>query len=641
MQKTLRLVALFLLIFNIAQAQSPDKIIPLPSSFELTKGTYKFDGEPKIKVKYVKNDCPEGYYMKISPKGITIQASSETGVFYAEQSLRQMTRNGRITELQCCEINDYPRFSYRGMHFDVSRHFRSLDFLKKQVDAMAAFKMNRMHLHLTDGAGWRLQIDAYPRLTSYAAWRPYEKWTDWAENKGYAEEGSGRAFGGYYTKDEMRELIAYAHERHIEVIPEIEMPGHNEEVMAAYPELGCTAGECGDFCVGKEKTFEFLETVLSEVIELFPSEYIHIGGDEAGKGNWKKCPDCQARMRAEGLDNVDELQSYMIERISRFVESKGRKIIGWDEILEGGLAPGATVMSWRGISGGIAAMNMHHDVIMCPGSHCYLDYTQDAPFREPASIGGYLPLAKVYSYEPVSDDMPKDGLHYLKGVQANLWAEYIPTEAHAEYMYWPRAIAIAEIGWSRKEDMNYENFRERVLPVLDLMHEEGYNTFDLANEYGERKLSLTGISHMGKGAKVTYNQPINPNYKGAGEGTLTDGIAGGWANGDGRWQGFLTDLDVTIDLGEVKPVHYVGATFMHITGTWIYMPQYAEIYVSTDGREFKKIATAYNDVAMNCPGLILKIFDTVCNEEARYIRYTARNKSIDGGWIFIDEIVIN
>ena len=285
------------------------------------------------------------------------------------------------------------------------------------------------------------------------------------------EEGSAGAYGGYYTKEDMLDLIEYAHERHIEVIPEIEMPGHSEEAIAAYPELGCNGKQYGqgDFCPGNEKTFEFLETVLDEVMEIFPSEYIHIGGDEAGKGSWKTCPKCQERMRAEGLADVDELQSYLIRRIDRYVSSKGRKIIGWDEILDGGLAEGATVMSWRGTEGGIESMKMGHDVIMCPGNFCYLDHAQDAPFVEPESIGGYLPLDMVYGYEPQDDSMPCESLHHLKGVQANLWSEYIPTDSHAEYMYWPRAIAIAETGWSSRENRDYESFRARVLPVLEQM----------------------------------------------------------------------------------------------------------------------------------------------------------------------------
>lgn len=631
---------------SLLQAQGPGNVIPRPAEYVLTSGTYGYTDEPDVKVSIVKKgfSSPEAYSMKITKKGVSIKASGEAGAFYAMQTLRQMTGDGSIKEIRCCEVNDSPRFSYRGLHVDVSRHFRSLDFLKKQIDAMAMFKMNRMHLHLTDAAGWRLEIKAYPRLTEFAAWRPQETWKEWwTADRRYAEEGSAAAYGGYYTREEMRDLIEYAHARHIEIIPEIEMPGHSEEAIAAYPELGCTGQQygLGDFCPGNEKTFEFLETVLDEVMEIFPSEYIHIGGDEAGKGSWKTCPKCQERMRAEGLDGVDGLQSYLIGRIDRYVSSKGRKIIGWDEILDGGLAEGATVMSWRGTKGGIESMKMGHDVIMCPGNFCYLDHAQDAPFREPESIGGYLPLAMVYGYEPEDAAMPQDGLHHLKGVQANLWAEYIPEDSHAEYMYWPRAIALAETGWSRKEDRDYEDFRSRVMPVLERMRGNGYSTFPLEKEYGERKLAQTGISHKGKGAAVTYNMPINPSYPGAGEKTLTDGLAGGWSNSDGRWQGFLSDFDVTVDLGDVTRISYIGATFMQLAGPYIFMPEKAEIYVSEDGTQWRSIAQIWNDVSVKCPDLLFRNFDTVCDENARYVRYTATQSGVPGGWLFVDEVVIN
>ncbi len=631
---------------SVSFARGPETVIPRPSHYSITGGTYRFEDEPSVKVTYVKRgmDSPESYCMKVTPRGISVKASSEAGVFYARQTLLQMTGNNRIKEIECCEICDSPRFPYRGMHFDVSRHFRSVDFLKKQIDAMAAFKMNRMHLHLTDAAGWRLQIDAYPRLCSFAAWRPQETWKEWwAGDRHYAEEGSAGAYGGYYTKDDIREIVEYAAERHIEVIPEIEMPGHSEEVTAAYPELSCSGLPYtqGEFCVGKEATFEFIETVLDEVMEMFPSEYIHIGGDEAGKEHWKTCPDCLARMKSEGLADADELQSYMIKRVGEYVRSKGRRIVGWDEILEGGLAPGATVMSWRGTRGGIAAMELGHDVIMCPGNACYLDHAQDAPFKEPESIGGYLPLEAVYMYEPESDEMPAEGLPHLLGVQANLWAEYIPSDSHAEYMYWPRAIALAETGWSAREDRDYDSFRSRVLPVLELMREDGYTTFRIEDEYGERKLFGTGIAHKAAGAPVAYANPAHASYPGAGDGTLTDGQAGGWSYGDGRWQGFLSDVDVTVDLGEVMQVNYIGGTFLQLVGPGIFMPLKVGISVSADGVSFTPVATVWNDVSDRCPDLLFRSFDTVCDVQARYVRYDAMRDRSHGGWLFIDEIVVN
>lgn len=629
-----------------AVAQSIDDLIPVPYQVVQKSGEYRFEGEPKMKyVALPEGRMPaESYRLKVDKKGVTITSSDPAGAFYAQQTLNQLISDAEGQKsIPYCEIYDYPRFPYRGVHFDVSRHFRSVDFLKKQIDAMAMYKMNRMHIHLTDAAGWRLQIDAYPRLASFAAWRPQHQWKDWwAGNRHYAEEGDPGAYGGYYTKDDMRELIQYAHNHHIEVIPEIELPGHSEEVLAAYPDLSCTGKPYtqGEFCVGNEETFTFLETVLDEVIDLFPSEYIHIGGDEANKEHWKKCPKCQARMAEEGLQSVDELQSYMIKRIARYVESKGRKVIGWDEILDGGLAEGAAVMSWRGTEGGIKAMEMGHDVIMTPGRYCYLDHAQDAPFKEPESIGGYLPLDSVYVYEPIEPSMPQDKVGYLKGVQANLWTEYVVTDEHAEYMYWPRTIAIAETGWSQPEKKDLADFRRRVLLALDCLKNKGYATFDLASEYGERKLAQTGLEHKAKGCKVIYNRPIQDWYQAAGEKTFTDGVIGGWTYSDNRWQGFLSDIDVTVDLGNVQTVSYVGGTFMQLIGPGVFMPSKVDILVSEDGENFTLVATVWNDVPVTTPDLLFKDFSTICDCQARYVRYHAYRSTMKG-FLFLDEVVVN
>ena len=640
------LVAAFTALFAIAGfAQGPHVVIPVPADIAIANSMYRYTDVPEVKIVKSKSlaEGPEAYVLKVTHKGVTIKSSSDAGVFYALQTLRQMTGDGEIKEIQCCEIKDYPRFPYRGLHVDVSRHFRSVDFLKKQIDAMAAFKMNRMHLHLTDAAGWRLQIDAYPRLTEFAAWRPQETWKEWwAGDRQYCLEGSSDAHGGYYTKEQMRELVEYAKARHIEIIPEIEMPSHSEEVLAAYPELGCSGEPYKDseFCVGNEESFRFLETVLEEVMDVFPSKYIHIGGDEAGKQHWKTCPKCQQRMKEEGMESVDELQSYMIRRIEKFVLSKGRRIIGWDEILDGGLAPDATVMSWRGTEGGIKAMTMGHDVIMTPGRYCYLDHTQDAPFREPESIGGYLPLDTVYVYEPVEASMPADKLHHLKGVQANLWSEYVATDEHAEYMYWPRTIALAETAWSQPEDKNIDNFRKRVLHALEEMKRDGYSVFDLAGEYGERKLAQTGLEHKAKGKKVIYNKPIQEWYPAAGETTFTDGVIGGWTYSDNRWQGFLSDIDVTIDLGKLIQVSYIGGTFMQLIGPGVFMPEKVDVWVSENGSDFTQVTTIWNDVSTRNPDLLFKNFDVVCDVKARYVRYHAYRSTMHG-FLFLDEVVVN
>ena len=626
-------------------AQGPHVVIPAPADVQINDGKYVYTDDPNVKVVTVKNieGGPEAYFIKVTPKGVVIKASTDTGVFYARQTLRQMTGNGKVKEIQCCEISDYPRFPYRGLHVDVSRHFRSVDFLKKQIDAMARFKMNKMHIHLTDAAGWRLQIDSYPLLTGFAAWRPQTTWKEWwAGDRKYCSYDTPGAYGGYYTKDDIRELLEYAKARYIEIIPEIELPSHSEEVLAAYQELGCSseAYKDSEFCVGNEESFRFLETVLSEVIDLFPSEYIHIGGDEAGKQHWKTCEKCQQRMREEGFDSVDQLQSYMVQRIEKFVNSKGRKIIGWDEILDGGLAPNATVMSWRGTEGGIKAMSMGHDVIMTPGRYCYLDHTQDAPFREPESIGGYLPLDTVYVYEPVEASMPVEKIHHLKGVQANLWSEYVVSDEHAEYMYWPRAFALAETAWTQPENKDLTDFRSRALHALEIMKEDGYSVFDLSNEYGERKLAQTGLQHRAKGKTVIYNKPIQQWYPASGETTFTDGVIGGWTYSDNRWQGFLSDIDVTIDLGETTHISYVGGTFMQLAGPGVFMPEKVDVWVSENGVDFAFVATIWNDVSTSNPDLLFKSFDVVCDQSARYVRYHAYRSPMRG-FLFLDEVVIN
>lgn len=643
MKRLLLLFPLILLVMSYdAVAQGADMVIPAPEEVLYAEGVYRFEDSPKITYKISKKMVPEAYCLEVRKNGIIITSSDDAGAFYARQTLAQMiTEKDGAQEVGCCVVNDCPRFTYRGLHFDVSRHFRSLDFLKKQIDAMALYKMNRMHIHLTDAAGWRMQIDAYPKLTSFAAWRPQQKWKDWwYGDRLYAEEGTEGVYGGYYTKEQLRELVEYARQRHIEVIPEIEMPGHSEEVLAAYPELSCKGKPYsqGEFCIGNEETFRFLETVLDEVMDVFPSEMIHIGGDEANKAHWKECPKCRQRMEEEGLKDADELQSYLIRRISRFVESRGRRIVGWDEILDGGLAQGATVMSWRGEEGGIKAMSMGHDVIMTPGRYCYLDHTQDAPFKEPESIGGYLPLDSVYVYDPASRTMDLPGR--LLGIQGNLWSEYIVTDSHAEYMYWPRALAIAETGWSQPWRKDLMDFRRRAEAATACLKSMGYEPFDLADEYGERKLAQTGLDHKAKGCKVLYNKPIQKWYPAAGETTFTDGIIGGWTYSDQRWQGFLSDIDVTVDLGAVQTVSYVGGTFMQLKEPGVFMPQKVDIYVSADGESFEHVAEVWNDVSVNIPDLLFRSFDTICDVQARYVRYHAKRSTMRG-FLFLDEIVVN
>lgn len=584
----------------------------------------------------------EAYRIEIDKKGVRLSANTETGIFYGLQTLLQLLNNGDNKTLPALTINDSPRFPYRGLHLDVSRHFFDKEFVKKQLNAMAYFKMNRLHWHLTDGAGWRIEIKKYPRLTSFAAWRPFDKLNDWwVGGRTFCEQDDPRAVGGYYTQDDIREVVAYAAERHITIIPEIEMPGHSEEVLATYPELSCSGKPYvnADFCIGTEKTFEFLENVLLEVIDLFPSEYIHIGGDEASKSSWKTCPRCQRRMADEHLNSVDELQSYMIHRIEKFLNDHGRKIIGWDEIIEGGLSPTATVMSWRGEEGGIKAVKAGNQAIMTPGKYCYLDAFQDAPNTQPMAIGGYLTLEKVYSFEPVPDSLSTKEAELILGVQGNVWTEYIPTPEHFEYMIYPRILALAEIGWSPSGGKKWDNFHTRALQAVNILREQGYNPFPLEKEIGDKPESYQKVNHLAIGKKVTYANPYSNHYAAQGEKTLVDGARGGWMYNDDRWQGFIDcDFDVTIDLGKETDIKQVCAEFIQLKGPYVWLPKQVIISSSVDGEHYDILATVDNDISPDIETLQFKEFGWEGNAKTRYIRYKALSNGIAGGWLFTDEI---
>lgn len=416
----------------------------------------------------------ETYNLSVTPGQITIKGGS-SGSFYALQSLLQLIekKNGSLF-IPAVTITDKPEFGYRGVMLDVSRHFFSFDELKKIVDVMAYFKFNRLHWHLTEDQGWRLEIKKYPKLTQVSAWRDSSIIGQYGDFKPFVYDGEKH--GGYYTQEEARELVKYAAERKITIIPEIELPGHSTAVLAAYPEFGCkdttyhVPGFWGVhysiFCP-KEETFKFLEDVLTEVMDIFPGEYIHIGGDEVPKEHWKESAFAQKLMGKQKLKDEHELQSYFITRIEKFLNKHGRRLVGWDEILEGGLAPNATVMSWRGEQGGIAAARMGHDVIMTPNSHLYLDHYQakDGNTSEPVAIGGFLPLERVYSYHPGPDSLTAAEQQHVLGVQGNLWTEYIATNNKLEYMLFPRALALSEIAWTGREQQNYEEFSTKRLPL--------------------------------------------------------------------------------------------------------------------------------------------------------------------------------
>ena len=428
---------------------------------------------------------PEGYELDVTAGGIVISAASPAGAFYGIQTLRQLLPPGIFSHtpvhnvawvVPAVSVKDKPRFAWRGLMLDVSRHIFTADEVKRWIDLLALHKMNTFHWHLTDDQGWRIEIKKYPKLTQVGAWRSE------SPMKGDRKRGDGTRYGGFFTQDQVRDIVAYARQRFITVVPEIEMPGHALAALTGYPEYSCTGGpfavrtrwgvEPDVYCAGNDATFAFLEDILSEVIELFPGKFVHIGGDECPKDRWEKCPKCQARIREGGMKDVHELQSYFVQRIEKFLNAKGRRLIGWDEILEGGLAPNAAVMSWRGEKGGIAAAQAGHDVVMTPNSHAYLDYYQSKNPGEPEAIGGFVPLDKVYSYEPVAAAIPGDKRHHVFGFQGNLWTEYIYDFPKAEYMAYPRGAAIAETAWSPAEGKDFADFKKRLtvhLKRLDAM----------------------------------------------------------------------------------------------------------------------------------------------------------------------------
>ncbi len=439
----------------------------------------------------VKNN--ESYVLTVTPDEIIIRARTAVGLFYAVQTIRQLLPvevekeqkvSGIILSVPACEIKDEPRFIYRGMHLDVCRHMFPVSFIKRYIDMLALNKMNTFHWHLTDDQGWRIEIKKYPKLTEIGAYRN-QTLVGHGGKKPYVYDG--KPYGGFYTQDEVKEIVAYAKTKFITIIPEIEMPGHALAALAAYPELSCTGGPFEVFqrwgvvpdvyCAGKEETFKFLENVLTEVITLFPAQYVHIGGDECPKDRWKTCPLCQKRIKDEGFKDEKELQSYFIARIEKFLSTKNRKLIGWDEILEGGIAPEATVMSWRGTTGGIEAAKQNHDVIMTPSSYVYLDYYQCDPKDQPLAIGGYLPLETVYSFNPIPEELSPLEQKHILGVQGNVWTEYIATTDYLEYMAFPRMLAIAETDWTPELNKDFKDFLIRFETVKTRYDILGINYF--------------------------------------------------------------------------------------------------------------------------------------------------------------------
>ncbi len=616
----------------------------LPFAWKLTRNKIKNDAAFLKQASDSAVYAHDGYALNVSDKRIQLNAATSAGLFYGLQTLRQLIRKNDLYVIQGAEIVDKPRFEYRGLMLDVSRHFYPLAFVKKQIDAMAYYKLNRLHLHLTDAAGWRIEIKKYPRLTSYAAWRPQQNWKKWWNgDRRYVSFDNDSASGGFYTQKEIRELVKYAAERHVTIIPEIEMPAHSEETMAAYPFLSCPNVKFrnGDVCAGKDSTYEFFENVLEEVLKLFPSEYIHIGGDEAGKTAWKNCPYCKARMEKEKLTTFNDLQACFIGRIANYLHLKGRKMIGWDEITEGQIPGDAVIMSWRGEQGALNALKNGNQAIMTPGEFCYLDAYQDAPLTQPEAIGGYLPLEKVYSYNPL-EVVPTLQQNMIRGVQANLWTEYVPTPEHAEYMIWPRLLALSEVAWSEPGQKSWPDFHRRALSAVGFLKAKGYHTFDLCNETGNRQNAQHPVNHKAVGKKVFYAGKYSDAYPAGGETALTDGLCGGWSYNDKRWQGFIGPkrLEVVVDLDSIQQISAIQVCFLQSTGAEVYLPSGIEYSISEDGEHFTKLYSEDNAVNTS-EGIKYHDADWKGSAKGRYVKVKAIASPQFGGWVFTDEIRIN
>lgn len=687
MKYSIILIFLFLSI-NVLQAQKSEiNVIPKPLSVEYSVGQFKMDKnvrlftgfQPEIfkaskafidyfrfevgfhididrakedKIKYISlalTDTAEwcgeeGYHLEIRENGINIIAKEEAGLFYALQTLKQIflyspNETGGFEEkiffAPACIIHDKPRFQWRGMNLDCCRHFMEKEFVLRYIDLLAFHKMNVLHWHLTEDQGWRIEIKKYPKLTEIGAWRIEE---------------DGTRYGGYYTQEDIREIVAYAAERYITVVPEIEMPGHSMAALAAYPQLSCTGGpfevenRWGVFkdiyCAGNDSVFVFLQDVLTEVMELFPSEYIHIGGDEAPKYQWENCPKCQKRIKEEGLADEHELQSWFITEIERFLNDHDRKLIGWDEILEGGLAPSATVQSWRGFDGAHEAAMQNHTTIVSPTSHCYFDY-------DIATTN----LEKVYSFEPIPDGLPTDKYKYILGGECNMWTEYAPQELIDSKVF-PRLCAISEVLWSPNEKRSFEEFHKRMenhytlLDKLGVLYgfenqpiiveaytntvnsnfkvslipgQEGLQIYYTLNGeepdensekwmesfYSDTSFTLKAIaigpniksevytrefkSHKAWSKVYQYNAKYSDHYPASGEGALVDGVRGTNHYRDGIWQGYSgTDLSVTIFFGDTIEISRIKAGFLQSSLSWIFYPEKMEVYTSYDNENWEK-----------------------------------------------------
>ena len=640
--------------------------------------------------------------LNVTPDAVKITANTNKGLIYGIQSLFQVLpqiRTNAIMAVPCMQVKDYPRFKWRGMHLDVSRHFFSVDMVKEYIELLAYYKMNTFHWHLVDDQGWRIEIKKYPKLTEIGAWRVDQNDKVWSYRP-QAKEGEEATYGGFYTQEEIKDVVKFAAERGVNIVPEIEMPGHVASAIASYPELSCsqkhqlplTGGDytnmSSNYCAGNDEVFKFNEEVLTEVMALFPSKYMHIGGDEVDKTAWKNCPKCQKRMQNENLKTEEELQSYFIKRIEKFIVSKNRKMIGWDEILEGGLAPEAVVMSWRGEKGGVESAKMNHEVVMTPGNPVYFDHYQAGPDGEPLAIGGMNTLKKVYDYEPIPKELPSENSKYILGAQANLWTEYITTNEGVEYMILPRMLALAEVVWSPATSKDWNSFNQRLK-----WHFRGFQQKGLHYSEGSDKITITPRIENGQlsvalssevlgcdiyytldgsdpnGNSIKYNAPFlidktetvlaasvcdgkvskgipskldfsihkasaknvsylnNPvsSYQANGNNTLTDGVRGTF-NVSKYWHGFYAkDLVATIDLGETTPVRKISLGCLQNTGDWIFLPEAVKFEISVDGLNFKEVGLEIMPLEKVKDSKAIYNFTTsFVTQQAKYVRVTAK-----------------
>lgn len=638
---------------------------------------------------------PEAYRLNISPKTIRIEAGSPNGFFYALQSLYQLMpveiygkkkADGLKWSAPAVQIIDAPRFAYRGLHLDVGRHFFPVEFIKKYIDAMAIHKLNTFHWHLTEDQGWRIEIKKYPLLTQIGSRR--DETLVGLYNGRYPQQFDGKPYGGFYTQDEAREVVAYAKDRFITVIPEIEMPGHAQAAIASYPYLSCNHdstvkvatlwGIFPEVYCPRDGTFKFLEDVLTEIMDIFPSKYIHIGGDECPKDRWKTCPDCQALIKKLGLKDENGLQSYFVHRIERFLNSKGRKIIGWDEILDGGLDPNATVMSWRGTIGGITAAKAGNDVIMTPGNYCYFDHYQADPATEPLAIGGYLPLNMVYQFEPVPTELTPDEANHVVGAQANVWTEYMPTTESVEYMVFPRLSAMSEVLWSSKANRNWDLFRKRLIPQfkrykkLNIKPSNAFYEVQFqSNPTADHKLQISlscdcpdaQIRYTLNGKSFLYKEPFTLNesaditaialidgkqpgksvtkpflvskltglsysknvtnswYDGGNINALTDGVPGNTAAYT-QWVGIGKGLDceISVDMKELKPIERFSVGLLHASAMCVVLPTEMKIYGSADGTNYKLLSEKQIPISISHYWEMIRPEVTFPPAEIRYLK---------------------